>query len=164
MQYVICNCTTRDFVSFIILNLPMFSIGYKHFLFIIHYIAVWKVYCLLPSSVTLSWSCFNYSPPTLNYIKACFWSWSYSSWKSTDLSQVTDELYHIMLYRVHLAMNRVRIHNFSGDSHWLHMLPTMAYCHFILCSVFYMYYKSLLFHYYIVCSGKIETYHDKSLR
>ena len=39
--------------------------------------------------------------------------------KTTDLSEVTDKIYHIMLSRVHLAIT-VRIYNISVVKHWLH--------------------------------------------
>ena len=41
--------------------------------------------------------------------------------KTSELSQVIDKRYHIMLYQVHLVMSGIRSHNVRSDMYWLQL-------------------------------------------
>ena len=44
----------------------------------------------------------------------------YYWWRNRRKLPICRNFFHIMLYRVHIAVNRVRTYNVGGDRHWLH--------------------------------------------
>ena len=106
-----------------ILNLDTFLCLSKVWAWISNGICLVPFYCVQQLEVWFIWWCLT--PISTIFQLHCggkFYWWRKLEYpeKTTDLLQVTDKLYHIMLYRLHLAMNGVWAHNFSGARHWLH--------------------------------------------
>ena len=105
---IVRHCLCRDRIYFDFLTSYLICIVFYYPIILSRY-KLWRVmelwlWCLTP----------------LTTIFQLYRGGQYYWWRNRRKLPICRNLFHIMLYRVHISVNRVRTYNVGGDRHWLH--------------------------------------------